>query len=161
MRRWEWLAEVVNKNHYQKGAELGVKEGQTLDYLLTHCNELIMLGVDIWEPTPGYQDWNHVKHEAKAREIERRHNPALTLWKMTTTAAAHEVEDGSLDFVFIDADHSIKAVLSDIAAWSPKVRKGGMIAGHDIGQSSVRKAVEQMIPDYKQAGHDHCWYIFK
>lgn len=37
----------------------------------------------------------------------------------------------NLDFVFIDADHDYENCRDDIAAWLPKVRKGGIIAGHD------------------------------
>src|SRR3990167_10398500 len=40
-------------------------------------------------------------------------------------------QDNSLDFVFLDADHRYKKVLSDIDAWYCKVKPGGIIAGHD------------------------------
>ena len=46
--------------------------------------------------------------------------------------AAEKYVDGSLDFVYIDADHHYDAVKRDIAAWLPKVRSGGIIAGHDF-----------------------------
>jgi predicted O-methyltransferase YrrM len=40
-------------------------------------------------------------------------------------------EDASLDYVMIDADHAYEAVAKDIAAWLPKIRPGGILAGHD------------------------------
>jgi predicted O-methyltransferase YrrM len=46
--------------------------------------------------------------------------------------AARHYEDLSLDMVFIDADHSYESVRNDIAAWLPKVRLGGILAGHDF-----------------------------
>jgi SAM-dependent methyltransferase len=46
--------------------------------------------------------------------------------------AAEKYTDGSLDFVYIDADHHYAAVKRDITAWLPKVRPGGIIAGHDF-----------------------------
>jgi predicted O-methyltransferase YrrM len=45
---------------------------------------------------------------------------------------AKTIPDGSLDFVFIDANHAYEYVVADIAAWAPKVRKGGIVYGHDF-----------------------------
>ena len=51
---------------------------------------------------------------------------------MQSWDAAEKYADGSLDFVYIDADHHYDAVCRDIDAWLPKVRSGGIIAGHDF-----------------------------
>jgi SAM-dependent methyltransferase len=56
-------------------------------------------------------------------------------------AAAHSYADGSLDFVFLDNDHSAPHVLKELKAWWPKVKPGGVLAGHDINWPSVSKAV--------------------
>ena len=40
---------------------------------------------------------------------------------------------GTIDFIFIDGDHSYEACKADIAAWAPLVKKGGVIAFHDFG----------------------------
>jgi hypothetical protein len=54
--------------------------------------------------------------------------------------------EGSLDFVFIDGDHSYEGVRQDITNWLPKVRRGGTLAGHDYGNSeSVRRAVDELL----------------
>jgi tRNA A58 N-methylase Trm61 len=50
--------------------------------------------------------------------------------------------DASLDFVFIDDDHSTGHVLKELAAWYPKVKPGGMLAGHDYNWPSVQRAVD-------------------
>jgi predicted O-methyltransferase YrrM len=42
---------------------------------------------------------------------------------------AGKVKDGSLDFVFIDADHRYLAVIKDLAAWTPKLKPGGTLCG--------------------------------
>jgi predicted O-methyltransferase YrrM len=55
--------------------------------------------------------------------------------------AAKRYEDESLDFVFIDADHSYESVLKDVATWYPKMKPGKMMAGHDIQQMEVKRAV--------------------
>ena len=51
--------------------------------------------------------------------------------RMTSTEASGQFADESLAAVFIDADHQYKAVRADIRHWYPKVKKGGVIAGHD------------------------------
>ena len=51
--------------------------------------------------------------------------------RLTSVAAAAAFSDASLDFVFIDADHSYAATKADIEAWRSKVRPGGILCGHD------------------------------
>ena len=62
--------------------------------------------------------------------------------------AAKDYKNKSLDFVFIDAGHSYVDVLNDIKAWFPKIKKGGIIAGHDyVDDEDVKRAVNVMFPD--------------
>ena len=63
-----------------------------------------------------------------------------------TAAAAERFEEGSVDFLYIDASHSYHGVLRDLIAWFPKVKVGGLIAGDDWcfvteGEREVRAAV--------------------
>lgn len=51
--------------------------------------------------------------------------------RKTSTDAAVMFEDASLDIVYIDAVHDYKHVSEDIRAYLPKVKHGGIIAGHD------------------------------
>ena len=62
----------------------------------------------------------------------------------TSEEVVNFFEDGTLDAVFIDADHSTVGVLKDLRLWVPKVRTGGTIFGHDwdgIWGKHVRPAV--------------------
>lgn len=65
-----------------------------------------------------------------------RHAPTAwdlidTIHRCDSTAASTLFEARSVDFVFVDGDHSRTGVLADLGAWVPKVRPGGLIAGHD------------------------------
>jgi predicted O-methyltransferase YrrM len=59
---------------------------------------------------------------------------------------ASTYEDDSLDFVFLDGDHRYECVKADIQAWLPKMKVGGILAGHDYGWcEDVRKAVHELL----------------
>lgn len=67
--------------------------------------------------------------------------------RMESVEAAKLYEDESLDFVFIDANHQYYWVKNDIRAWLPKVKKGGIIAGHDFSDSDGHKGVVQAVKE--------------
>jgi predicted O-methyltransferase YrrM len=62
--------------------------------------------------------------------------------------AAKQFPDHSLDFVFIDASHDYESVKEDFEVWFPKMKKGGMMAGHDYGYPSVKKAIDECLDKY-------------
>jgi predicted O-methyltransferase YrrM len=74
-------------------------------------------------------------------------------------------EDNSLDFVFIDASHQYIDVKNDIAAWYPKVKIGGTLAGHDYSCSKgVTQAVHEFFKKKEYAlsiKSENCWGIIK
>jgi predicted O-methyltransferase YrrM len=79
------------------------------------------------------------------REFSIKHPDRTDIIKDYTTEAAKTVYDGSLDFVFIDADHGYEGCLRDIKAWDSKVRDGGIVFGHDIHFPTVQKAVTKLV----------------
>ncbi len=73
----------------------------------------------------------------------------------TSLRAAGHFEEASLNFVFIDADHSYESVNADIEAWLPKVKPGGILAGHDYGVPlwpGVKQAVDERFPGVERLG---------
>ncbi|HZT77435.1 MAG TPA: class I SAM-dependent methyltransferase [Vicinamibacterales bacterium] len=77
--------------------------------------------------------------------------------EMASADAAGLFPDATLEFVFVDADHTVDAVRADIAAWQRKIRAGGTLAGHDWHTyESVREAVTSMLgADFTVEGN--CW----
>jgi hypothetical protein len=66
--------------------------------------------------------------------------------KMPSEQAADLFEDGTLDFVFLDADHAYEAVCRDLEAWFPKVKRRGVLGGHDYLHAhfpGVRRAADE------------------
>jgi predicted O-methyltransferase YrrM len=74
---------------------------------------------------------------------------------------SQQFEDESLDVVFIDATHTYPAVKQDIQLWLPKVKKGGILAGHDFepAHPGVVKAVDELLPDREVM--NYCWIYHK
>jgi len=70
------------------------------------------------------------------------------------------IPDG-LDFVYIDGDHSLDSVYTDIVDYYPKVKKDGIIGGHDFKFFSVRRAVYRFF-DVKDVFVENCdWWVVK
>ena len=62
----------------------------------------------------------------------------------------------SLDFIFIDADHTYESVKKDIELWTPKVKHEGIILGHDINWGDVAWAVGEYFSNFTVNG-DNVW----
>lgn len=111
-----------------------------------------MTAVDLWQEQPQnagvpggetYAGWKHDKAFETLKMISEQPHYAgrLKLMRMRTDEAAKLVPDHSLDFVFIDADHSYEGCRADIENWTRKVDHGGLLCGHDYGWDTVKRAV--------------------
>ena len=58
------------------------------------------------------------------------------LLRMTFDDAVDLFDDLSLDFVYVDGEHSYEAVSKDISDWWPKISPGGVLAGHDYNDDN-------------------------
>jgi len=80
---------------------------------------------------------------------------------------AAEHTDHEYDFVFLDADHSYEGCKADIEAWSPKVKPGGWLGGHDYQNPNfpkfgVTKAVDEFVSRSGltlDLGENYCWFV--
>ena len=69
--------------------------------------------------------------------------------------ASTRFKDGELDMVFIDGAHDYDSVFADLITWEPKVKEGGIFAGHDIDAPGVQRALKAMGWEYHVVGR--CW----
>lgn len=132
-----------------KGAEVGVARGTFTRHLFDYVPDLQMIGVDPWIRLNGDEE-EVANHKLRGR--------AWTKMKMKSQEAAPQIPDESLDFVYIDGDHSFDAVMLDLILWCPKVRKGGVVGGHDYYR--FRNAgVVPAVDCYTREHNIHEWFI--
>lgn len=96
-----------------------------------------------------------LKNQFLIHIFKARVDSLIRIKQCDSADAAKSFKDGSVRFVFVDADHEYDAVCRDIDAWLPKLTPDGLIAGHDIAMDGVRRAVAGRIPNYKRFGS--CW----
>lgn len=72
----------------------------------------------------------YVKKQSLKTQVEVFGN-VVFISESSRTANMHFVDE-SVDFVYIDGAHNYASVLDDLRCWFPKVKVGGVIAGHDF-----------------------------
>jgi len=137
------------------GVEVGVQRGIYSEIILSRSRVTQLILVDPWREFGGdYRDVANVaqaEHDsafAEAQQRLARFGERATFWRMTSLEAAAQVAAASIDFVYLDARHDYEHVMDDLRAWYPKVKPGGIMAGHDYldgdnpsGRFGVRSAV--------------------
>lgn len=162
------LAEFFSAMGYKTGAEIGVYQGKfTRDLAKTG---LKIYGIDPWRPYKDFdiEDENRKeRQETLYREATKRlaGYPNITLIRKTSMEALEDFKDESLDFVYIDGNHRFKYVADDICEWSRKIRKGGVVSGHDYIHPERMTGrwdnlqVKFVVDAYIQAFRIKDWYL--
>ena len=127
---------LLKKMNAEKICEIGVKEGANFTTLLVPCIKKAV-AIDIWAETglisqnddslPVHKLDLHYQNMVSLSKRDQR----VEVIKDFSPAVSSKFEDNFFDFVYIDADHTEEAVYLDLKAWWPKVRLGGVLAGHD------------------------------
>lgn len=167
-QHWLLLERWVNEHGWRHGAEIGVQRGWTTFHLLDHCPGLHMTMVDQWAYVPdtgedGWADYAHMDPEYCARRVKERaagYGERARIIHLPSTVAAKQVDDESLDFVFLDDDHTERGCLESIEAWLPKVKHFGWLIGHDANWPTVQAALNKRLPGWKEYEH-FCWALPK
>lgn len=129
---------------YKKGAEIGVARGIFSRTLCENIPGLELYGIDPWAAYPGNRRAHSDQELAYQTACKMVEGYNVTFIRKMSADAVKDFEDGSLDFVFIDANHDYEYVLQDITLWTPKVR--GIVSGHDyyhFRNSGVIEAVRE------------------
>ena len=130
----ETLADLFRELEFKAGAEIGVKRGDYSAMLCERNPQATIYGVD---PYKQYDDYPDVVYQdgfdswRVDMKVRMAPYPNFRPIKKFSMVAVKQFEPGSLDFVYIDANHTLRYVTEDIVEWAKVVRPGGIVAGHD------------------------------
>jgi predicted O-methyltransferase YrrM len=145
--------------------EIGVRRGR-LSILLAEIPGLEQLFlIDSWEKDEplGRENLDKTKVQKNARAVKRWAKPRrnVTVLHMPSSEAARKIADGSIDFIYVDGDHSFEGVTADIKDYTPKLRPGGIISGDDYDLPEVKMAVDRLIPNLQLIPNTRTWWAVK
>ena len=109
-------------------AEVGVDRGAFSRQILDVARPAELHLVDVWASERYHEGLYRQVTAAFADEIAAGR---VHVHRGASVAAAPEFADGTLDWVYIDTDHSYETTRDELAAYAPKVAPGGVLAGHD------------------------------
>lgn len=122
------LAKLFAERGYKVGAEIGVETGDYAEVLCRTIPNLKYYGIDSWY----VGDMKNHKHRGQHEHtLKKLFGYDATLIQKFSLDAVKDFDKSSLDFVYIDANHEFDNVMMDIIEWTKKVKKGGIISGHD------------------------------
>ena len=177
------FAQQINKKGYKVGVEIGVFRGGFSNYLLAASTLTKLYSIDPWSNMDGSANlWLAKKCRRKLKQYGNR----SVIIKATSIDAVKTFKDESIDFIYIDGDHSYIATTNDIVNWLPKIKIGGCMSGHDYrntgrgmsmayygegvinnSRCGVKMAVDRFIKKYKyklntfRARDGHGWWFIK
>lgn len=124
------LLDVLPKNGTI--AEIGVYRAEFSEQILEKSKPKKLLLIDSWKTMLDGENIDP-KFELFYNEVKEKFigYSNVDIIRKTSTEASIEVEDGSLDWVYIDGDHHYEPCLNDLRTYASKIKEHGYICGHD------------------------------
>jgi len=124
-------------------AEIGVWKGDfSKEILKKNPSKLYLIG-----PWKSIADVPARWHAAPQDEMDAIYNDVANVFtsddrveiiRKLSDDAASDIEDGSLDWIYVDGNHSYEFVKSDLENWWPKLKSGGALCGDDYQEGSFQ-----------------------
>ncbi len=148
--------------------EVGSWKGRSISFFLTEMlnqnKQFCTFCVDTWNGSEEHQHMDCVSDDRLYSIFMENTKPVrdwFTPIRMPSTQAAKFFPNNSITAAFIDAAHDYESVKNDISAWLPKIRRGGLIMGHDYLYGGVHKAVHERFGESVMARNtmENCWIV--
>ena len=148
-----------------KMIEIGSLVGESLAYLAV---EVINSGknIDIFSVDAFIGNVHSVEKKGNFPQWVQFQKNLSSVWDRITPVkgiswqVAGQFEDDSIDFIFIDADHTYEGVMKDIRSYWPKLKSGGLFSGHDFKHPPVKQAVDEFTKELGltyESGENSWW----
>jgi len=132
------LGAVMQSEHFTIGLELGVQSGSYSKTILSKwpsCEKYHL--VDVWAHQENYKDLanaNQAQQDALYQvtlDNTAQWKEKINVCRNFTSNCVHTFDDEYFDFIYVDARHDYKGVYEDLVNYWPKLKVGGIFAGHD------------------------------
>ena len=134
------------KKHLPKKSiicEVGVSSGMNAKRILKYCEPSKLYLVDPWAGNK-QKHYDNLLIECK-ENLKEFDESTYEIIRETSEEASKKFHDNFFDVVYIDALHQYENVKEDIEFWYPKIKNGGILAGHDCqNENGVRRAVHEL-----------------
>lgn len=140
--RFDLWKDFINANAINRISEIGVYRGEFAEHILRECESVLSyVMIDPWRHL---DEWNKPANkddstfETFFQETVTRTSFArekISIYRQTTLNATGNIADNSLDFAYIDGDHTLRGITIDLNCIYNKVSHQGFIAGDDFCQS--------------------------
>ncbi len=137
------------------GCEIGIYKGENSEQLLKNLNIQKLYLIDPYIEYKDYDIENEFTIQIPFKKIEPVAHKKLSRYKDKIIFIKEKSSDAlskipsNLDFVYIDGNHAYKFVKEDIENYYKKIRKGGILSGHDIDHPEIARAVIEFIQKEK------------
>lgn len=149
------------------GVEIGVWRGENAEKILQNLSIKKLYLIDPYDAYKSYilpPTKDLTKDEEIAQEKLAKFKDKIRFIKLKASDAVHLIPD-ELDFVYIDGNHTYEYVKQDIENYWPKIKKGGVIGGHDYNakEPGINKAVDEFVKNKKTRLYikPYDWWIVK
>jgi hypothetical protein len=148
---------------FTRGVEIGTWQGEFAAALCASNPDLHLICIDPWKP---YKEFHEpitpiMFTTSKAIATARLLHANCEIICEFSNIAVLSVPDNSLDFVYIDGNHSFFSVVEDLTLWSPKVKVGGVISGHDydLFYDQPQIQVKYAVQGFTRAHRIDPWFV--
>ncbi len=165
IKRTMVIANMIKRNDFRIIAEIGIWKCATIKNVFKECQVDQYWGIDPFSSLDEY--YIQIKHdEAEWTKLYKyacrlsRWYSSLSIVRLKSEEAVELFPNKYFDLVFIDGDHSYEEVKRDIILWSPKVKRSGVLVGHDYNHRKhpgVKLAVDECFPEGVHRYKDKVW----
>lgn len=128
---------LIDRGLTGEGAEIGVLFGEFSRHILSNWPGTLYM-IDPWEQQPadryldGCNSVDMNKALAKAVAAVAEFGARAVILREYSVPAAQHFRDRQLSWAYLDGNHSFDVITADLNAYWPKIRSGGILAGHDF-----------------------------
>ena len=165
---YDLIKDFVNEDTVM--AEIGCYRGVSTELFAMHCKRIY--AIDPWDLVCDGKYVNVTRATKKMpQQLEAQRTFLVRAMSYDNIEpirdfsynAYEKFKAESLDMVYVDGHHSYRACLEDVRTWLPKIKVGGVIAGHDYHLAEINRVVKMItkaIPERKRY-KDESWAFVK